>query len=291
MELIDGNAISQQVLAELKAELAGFQGPRPAVTFVRVGEDPASVFYVNKKARIAADLGIDSEVRVLPESTTEAELLAEITLLNNNPAIHGILVQAPLPGHMSERTVFNHVSAAKDVDGFNVVNLGRLCQEDPSGFISCTPAGIIELLRRSHIDTQGRRAAVVGRSLIVGKPVAMLLMQKAECGNATVTICHSRTKDLAASVREADLVIAALGRPGTITADMVKDGAVVIDVGINRVDDASKKKGYRIVGDVDFDAVAPKCRAITPVPGGVGPMTVAMLMRNTVQACRQAHAG
>ncbi|WP_309380373.1 bifunctional methylenetetrahydrofolate dehydrogenase/methenyltetrahydrofolate cyclohydrolase FolD [Cerasicoccus frondis] len=288
MELIDGNAISEQILEELKAELATLNGPKPGVAFVRVGEDPASVFYVNKKQKVAAQIGVESTLHVQPENITQDELLAVIDQLNADPAVHGILVQAPLPNHIEERVIFNRVSPDKDVDGFNVINIGKLVQEDPSAFVACTPAGVIELLKRSGVATSGKRVVVVGRSLIVGKPAALLLMMKAEFGNATVTIAHSRTANLAEVVSEADIVIAAMGKAAFITADMVKEGAVVIDVGINRVDDATKKKGYRIVGDVDFDAVSPKCAQITPVPGGVGPMTVAMLMKNTVSAYRRA---
>ncbi|WOO41655.1 bifunctional methylenetetrahydrofolate dehydrogenase/methenyltetrahydrofolate cyclohydrolase FolD [Rubellicoccus peritrichatus] len=287
MELIDGNQISREILDELKSEVATFSGRPPSVTFVRVGEDPASVFYVNKKQKVAAELGIKSHLQVFPETVTREELLGYIDSLNTDSEVDGILVQAPLPDHISDREVFNRVSPDKDVDGFNATNIGRLCQEDPAAFISCTPAGIIELLERSGVETSGKNAVVVGRSLIVGKPAALLLMMKAKTGNATVTVAHSRTADLAAACREADIIVAAIGRPGLITADMVKEGAVVIDVGINRVDDATKKKGYRIVGDVAFDEVAPKCSQITPVPGGVGPMTVAMLMKNTVLAYKR----
>jgi len=286
MELIDGNQISREILNELKAEVAAL-GQQPTVVFVRVGEDPASVFYVNKKQKVAAELGIESRLQVFPESITREALLGSIDSLNADPAVHGILVQSPLPGHISEEEVFNRLDPDKDVDGFNAVNVGRLCQEDERAFVSCTPAGIIELLARSGVETSGKHAVVVGRSLIVGKPTALLLMQKAQTGNATVTVAHSRTTNLAAICQQADILIAAIGRPGIITADMVKAGAVVIDVGINRVDDPTRKKGYRIVGDVDFEAVASKCSRITPVPGGVGPMTVAMLMRNTVRACQR----
>ncbi|MBC2596360.1 bifunctional 5,10-methylenetetrahydrofolate dehydrogenase/5,10-methenyltetrahydrofolate cyclohydrolase [Ruficoccus amylovorans] len=283
MELIDGNAISKQVQADVAAEVASLMG-QPCVTFIRVGEDPASVSYVNKKQRIAAEVGIESRLCVLPESTTQEELFLIIDELNADPGVHGILVQAPLPAHMNEREVFNRVSPLKDVDGFNAANIGKLCQEDPSAFVACTPAGIIELLKRSGVQTKGKNVAVVGRSLIVGKPVSLLLMMKAEFGDATVTVCHSRTQNLPAIVSQADIVVAAIGRAKFITADMIKEGAVVIDVGINRVEDASRKSGYRLVGDVDFEAVAPMCSAITPVPGGVGPMTVAMLMKNTLKA-------
>lgn len=287
MELIDGNAISRAILDEIKADVAALSGPPPAVTFVRVGEDPASVFYVGKKQKVAAELGILSDLKTFPESVSREELLGYIDQLNADPSVNGILVQSPLPGHISEQEIFNRLHPDKDVDGFNATNVGRLCQEDPSAFVSCTPAGIIELLQRSGVETSGKQAVVVGRSLIVGKPAALLLVMKAKSGNATVTIAHSRTANLAAICRQADILVAAIGKPGLITEDMVKEGAVVIDVGINRVDDASKKKGYRIVGDVDFDAVAPKCSAITPVPGGVGPMTVAMLMKNTLLAYKR----
>lgn len=287
MQLIDGNAIAQTIFDELKNEVQSLQGRPPGVTFVRVGEDPASVIYVNKKHHVAAEIGIRSELKALPEHTNQDELLAVIDELNSREDVDGILVQSPLPPHIDERTVFNHINPDKDVDGFNVINIGRLCQEDPHGFVACTPAGIIELLHRSGIQTSGKRAVVVGRSLIVGKPAALLLMMKAATGNATVTICHSRTNDLQAVIREADIVIAAIGRAHFITREMVKPGAVVIDVGINRIPDASRKKGYRIVGDVDFESVAPLCSHITPVPGGVGPMTIAMLMKNTLAARRR----
>ncbi|MDP0496786.1 MAG: bifunctional 5,10-methylenetetrahydrofolate dehydrogenase/5,10-methenyltetrahydrofolate cyclohydrolase [Verrucomicrobiota bacterium JB024] len=289
MELIDGNAISQQVLADVAAEVASLMG-EPCVTFIRVGEDPASVSYVNKKQRVAGEAGIESRLCVLPESTTQEELLMLIDELNADPGVHGILVQAPLPAHMNEREVFNRVSPLKDVDGFNAANLGKLCQEDPTAFVACTPAGIIELLQRSGVKTQGKNVAVVGRSLIVGKPVSLLLGMKGAAGDATVTMCHSRTQNLAEITSQADIVVAAIGRANFITADMVKEGAVVIDVGINRVEDPSRKRGYRLVGDVDFDAVAPKCSLITPVPGGVGPMTVAMLMKNTLKAFKLSQA-
>lgn len=289
MELIDGNAISESILNELQAELAQLNGSqKPGVAFVRVGEDPASVFYVGKKQKIAARIGVDSHLHALPEDTSEADLLALIDRLNADSSIHGILVQAPLPTQIDERKVFNRVHPDKDVDGFNVINIGRLAQEDPDAFVACTPAGIIELLGRSGVQTSGKRVAVIGRSLIVGKPAALLLSMKAKLGNATVTLCHSRTEDIAAVVREADIVVAAIGKANFVTADMVKEGAVVIDVGINRVEDPTSKKGYRIVGDVDFAAVAPRTAKITPVPGGVGPMTVALLMKNTVRAYKKA---
>lgn len=286
MELINGNIISKEIREELKQEVATLNGPTPKVVFVRVGEDPASVSYVNKKQKVAAELGICAELVLFPDSVTEEELFAKIDALNNDDSVHGILVQAPLPSHISERETFNRVSPLKDVDGFSTTNIGRLCQEDHDTFVACTPAGIIELLKRSGTTTSGKKVVVVGRSLIVGKPVALLLMMKAEMGDATVTVCHSRTQNLAEEVKSADIIVAAIGRPNFITGDMVKEGAVVIDVGINRVEDSSKKSGYRLVGDVDFEQVSPKASKITPVPGGVGPMTVALLMKNTVKAYR-----
>ncbi|MFP6855488.1 MAG: bifunctional 5,10-methylenetetrahydrofolate dehydrogenase/5,10-methenyltetrahydrofolate cyclohydrolase, partial [Opitutales bacterium] len=225
-------------------------------------------------------------LQVYPESISQDELIGEISALNADSSVHGILVQAPLPRQIDDRAVFNHVLPEKDVDGFNAANLGRLCQEDADAFAACTPAGIIELIKRSNIETEGKRAVVLGRSLIVGKPAALLLLRKGMPGNATVTICHSRTQNLAEVTREADILIAAIGRPEFVTGDMVKPGVAVIDVGINRVEDPSRKRGYRLVGDVAFDEVSEKASQMTPVPGGVGPMTVAMLMRNTVKACR-----
>ena len=287
MRLIDGNAIAQQVLAEVKAEVAALAPVVPHVAFVRVGEDPASVSYVAKKERTAAEVGMRASLRVFPADVPKAELLAHLDALNADASVHGILVQAPLPAHLPETEVFNRVSPAKDVDGFGTESVGRLVQELPGAFAACTPRGVVELLRRSGVATAGKHAVVVGRSLIVGKPAAALLLAKG-C-DCTVTVAHSRTADLPAITRQADILVAAIGKPRFITADMVKPGAVVIDVGINRVPDASRKSGFRIVGDVDFDAVAPRCEAITPVPGGVGPMTVAMLMRNTLDACKRAH--
>jgi len=285
MAIIDGKAIATLVLEELKGEVASLP-IKPSVLFIRVGEDPASVSYVSKKQKTATETGIESKLDVLPESTTEEELLKIVDAANRDTSIHGILVQAPLPSHISERTIFNAVHPDKDVDGFNRVNIGRLCQEDPSAFESCTPAGIIELLKRSNITTSGKRVAVVGRSLIVGKPTALLLSRKGEPGNATVTLCHSMTKNLPAILKQSQIIIAAIGKPHFITEDMVADGTIIIDVGVNRVEDPTRKSGYRLVGDVDYEKVAPKCEAITPVPGGVGPMTVAMLMKNTAKACR-----
>ena len=287
---IDGNAIAAQVVAEVGQAVSELPADdRPTVVFIRVGEDPASVSYVNKKQKTAEQAGMVSRTEVYPLDITKEQLFARIDALNADPKVHGILVQAPLPKHIPETETFNRVHPDKDVDGFNTVNVGRLCQE-VEGFVACTPAGILELLKRSGVKTSGKHVVVVGRSLIVGKPVAMLLMQKGEPGNATVTVCHSRTANLPDITRQADILIAAIGKPRFITKDMVKPGVVVIDVGINRIPDASKKSGFRLVGDVDFENVAPLASKITPVPGGVGPMTVAMLMANTLKAYRKAHS-
>ena len=290
MEVIDGNAVASDLLEELAKKVQAFEVRKPCVVFIRVGEDPASVSYVRKKEKTAAKIGIESRLLVFPESLTENELLDKISELNEDPSVHGILVQAPLPSHMDDRKVFNHVSPNKDVDGFNATNLGLLCQENEDAFASCTPAGILELLKRTKVDTTGKHVVVLGRSLIVGKPVGMLLLQKGVPGNATVTYCHSRTPDLANHTRQADILIAAIGKPHFVDKSMVKPGAIVIDVGINRIPDESRKSGFRLVGDVDFEEVAPVSSHITPVPGGVGPMTVAMLMKNTVKAFEQSYS-
>ncbi|MBN1404666.1 MAG: bifunctional 5,10-methylenetetrahydrofolate dehydrogenase/5,10-methenyltetrahydrofolate cyclohydrolase [Opitutales bacterium] len=285
MTIIDGNNIANQIVEELRAEVSQLpENDRPCIHLVRVGEDPASVSYVKKKQDTAAKIGMKGLVTVLPESATQEELFRLLDKLNADPSVHGILVQAPLPKHMSERDTFNHLSADKDVDGLSVVNMGRLVQDDMSGFAPCTPSGIVELLRRTGIETAGKHVVVLGRSLLVGKAAGLLMLQKGPFGDATVTTCHSRTKNLGEVTKQADILIAAIGRPRFVTKDMVKAGAVVIDVGINRIADASRKSGSRLVGDVDYDAVAPLCEAITPVPGGVGPMTVAMLMKNTLKA-------
>ncbi len=290
MTLIDGNQVAATLIAELKAEVAGFPGRKPCIALVRVGEDPASVSYVRKKEKTAAEIGVTSRIILPPVTITQAELFALLDDLNADPAVDGILVQSPLPKHIDEVAVFRRVAPEKDVDGFNTLNLGKVAQEDDTGFVACTPAGIMELLARSGTDLKGKHVVVLGRSLIVGKPVALLALQKKAGANGTVTICHSATANLPALTRQADVLIAAIGRPEFVTADMVKPGAVVIDVGINRIPDASKKTGYRLVGDVQFDTVAPLCAKITPVPGGVGPMTVAMLMHNTVKAFKQRAA-
>lgn len=289
MQRIDGNAIAESIIEELTAEVSTLSGSqKPAVAFIRVGDDPASVSYVRKKEKTAARIGIDSQLHLLPEDVSQDELFARIDALNADPAISGILVQAPLPKHLDETKTFNRVAPHKDVDGFNTVNIGKLCQEDASGFVACTPAGIVELIERSGIETEGKHVVVLGRSQIVGKPAALLMMRKAIPGNATVTVCHSRTRDLPAITRQADLLIAAIGRPHFVTADMVKEGVAIIDVGINRVEDPDAKRGYRLVGDVDYDAITPLASHMTPVPGGVGPMTVAMLMQNTLRAFKNA---
>jgi methylenetetrahydrofolate dehydrogenase (NADP+)/methenyltetrahydrofolate cyclohydrolase len=284
MDLINGNEIAKIIIEELKTRVENFRDGKPCVTFIRVGEDPASVSYVRKKEKTADSIGIESRLKVFPKDITQGDLLDYITELNQADDVHGILVQAPLPRHIDEKTVFNHVSPSKDVDGFNATNLGKLCQEEEDAFISCTPAGIIELIKRKNIPTEGKHVVILGRSLIVGKPAGMLFLRKGFPGNATVTFCHSRTPDLENHTRKADILVAAIGKPHFVTADMVQNGAVIIDVGINRILDSTKKSGFRLVGDVDFEKVAPKSKYITPVPGGVGPMTVAMLMNNTVEA-------
>lgn len=290
MQLIDGNAIAASIIEELTTEVSALPGKKPVIAVIRVGEDPASVSYVRKKQKTAERIGIGSRLHVLPEDLSKEDLFAQIDALNADSDVSGILVQAPLPKHINETETFNRVNPAKDVDGFNTLNIGKLCQEDPSGFVACTPAGIVQLIQRSGIETNGKHVVVLGRSQIVGKPAALLMIQKACPGNATVTICHSRTTDLPSITRQADVLIAAIGRPNFVTEDMVKDGVNVIDVGINRVEDSNKKSGYRLVGDVDFDAVATKAAHITPVPGGVGPMTVAMLMHNTLLAFKASQA-
>lgn len=287
MQLIDGKVLSRQIFDEVRETVAGLSGRPPGVTFIRVGEDPASVYYVRTKEKRAAEVGIRSELKVFPEDITQEALFAEIDALNADPEVDGILVQAPLPPHLDERATFNRVSPDKDVDGFHSANLGRLVQEDPDGFVACTPAGVVEMIKRSGVDTAGKHVVVLGRSLIVGKPAALLFMRKAAFANSTVTVCHSRTENLPALTRQADILIAAIGKPYFVNAEMVKEGAVVVDVGINRVDSPDSPKGYKVVGDVDFKAVAPKTSLITPVPGGVGLMTVAMLMANTLKAYQQ----
>jgi methylenetetrahydrofolate dehydrogenase (NADP+) / methenyltetrahydrofolate cyclohydrolase len=289
MQLINGTEIAQQVLEECKRDIAilSAQGLKPGLAVVLVGDDPASRAYVRSKDKKCHDLGLHSVRLELPATTTQ--LLEVVQRLNADPAIHGILVQSPPPKHIDEAAIVRAIAPEKDVDGFHPVNVAKLALEDNSGFVPCTPLGCQRLLIACGIQTAGANVVVVGRSMIVGKPMALLLMAKGQGGDATVTVAHSRTKNLAAITQQADIIIAAIGRPHFIQAEHVREGAVVIDVGINRVDDPTSPKGYKLVGDVDFDAVAPKCSAITPVPGGVGPMTIAMLMQNTLKACRQIH--
>ena len=284
--IIDGKATAARCNEETGRDIAALQarGITPGLAVVLLGEHPASQAYVRSKDKTCRELGMHSRKLELPAATTQEDLLRLIAELNTDPSIHGILVQSPCPPHIDESAVVRAIDPRKDVDGFHPLNVAALAMEDPSALVPCTPLGCLELLRAHGIATAGARAVVVGRSLIVGKPMALLLVAKGT--DATVTIAHSRTSDLAAVTREADIVIAAIGRPNFLRAEHIREGAVVIDVGINRIDDTADPRGYRLVGDVDFEAVAPKCRAITPVPGGVGPMTIAMLMRNTVRACR-----
>jgi methylenetetrahydrofolate dehydrogenase (NADP+)/methenyltetrahydrofolate cyclohydrolase len=290
--LIDGRAIAEQLHAETTQRIAALKarGVRPGLAFVRVGDDPASKVYVGMKEKACRRLGLLSETHVLAASTTQVELLALLERLNADARLHGILVQAPLPSHLQPAVVYSTVSPRKDVDGFHPVNVGKLMLGDASGFSPCTPAGIQQLLIRSGINTGGAEVVILGRGDIVGKPMAAMLCQKSKHANATVTLCHSRTRDIAAHCRRADILIAAMGAAEFVKADMVKPGAVVIDVGVNRLKDPTAKDGSRLVGDVDFARVQPVAGKITPNPGGVGPMTIAMLMQNTVRAAEQACA-
>ena len=287
--LIDGRAIAEQLHAETAQRIAALKtrGVQPGLVFVRVGEDPASKVYVGMKGKTCARLGIWSDTKVLDEKTSEGELLALIHQLNADKKVHGILVQAPLPKHIRQEVVYSTVAPEKDVDGFHPVNVGKLLLGDATGFRPCTPAGVQELLIRSNVPTEGAEVVILGRGEIVGKPMAAILCQKAKHANATVTICHSRTRNIAEHCRRADVLVAAMGVAEFVKADMVKPGAVVIDVGVNRVVDANAKDGSRLVGDVAFTEVQPIAGKITPNPGGVGPMTIAVLMQNTVRAAER----
>jgi methylenetetrahydrofolate dehydrogenase (NADP+)/methenyltetrahydrofolate cyclohydrolase len=288
MNLIDGKAIAEKVHAESRAGTDELKkrGITPGLAVVLVGDDPASRAYVRAKAKKCLELGLYSAKHELPAETSQADVVALVRQLNADPAIHGILVQSPPPKHIDEAAVVAAIDPRKDVDGFHPMNVAKLTMGEP-GFVPCTPLGCQRLLVESGIEIAGARVVVLGRSMIVGKPLALLLMQKGKGGDATVTVAHSRSKDMEDITKSADILIAAIGRAGFVKAAHVKEGAVVIDVGINRVDDLADKRGYRLVGDVAFDEVAPKCRAITPVPGGVGPMTIAMLIANTLEACRR----
>lgn len=288
-KIIDGNQVAAAMREEMKVQIAQLkqQGrPIPGLAVVLVGDNPASVSYVRGKRKAAEEVGIHSVEHRFPADFTQAQLAQVIEGLNQDPAIHGILVQLPLPRHLDESAIINAIHPDKDVDGLHPVNLGRLLRQE-EGFLPCTPYGVQQLLVRSQIPVAGRHVVVVGRSSLVGRPLANILLQKREGANATVTVCHTGTPDLGLFTRQAQILVVAAGRPKAITADMVQEGAAVIDVGVNRVEDASRKQGYRLVGDVDFDAVKEKASAITPVPGGVGPMTITMLLHNTLWAVQR----
>jgi len=290
-KVIDGKQIAQDIRLELKEEVLALKekGIIPGLGVILVGEDPASQSYVKAKERACAEIGIYSDDNRLPVDTTQKELIALVNKMNEDPKINGILVQLPLPKHLDEAEVIMTIDPKKDVDGFHPVNLGKMVIGEKC-FLPCTPHGIQQLLGRSGVEVSGSHVVVVGRSNIVGKPVANMLFQKQKNANATVTVCHTGTKDLASFTKQADIIIAAAGRPNTITSDMVKDGVVIIDVGVNRVEDSSKKRGYRLVGDVDFNSLLEKASLITPVPGGVGPMTITMLLFNTVESAKIANS-
>ncbi len=288
-KIIDGNQVAAQMRAEMKAQIGQLRQtgrPVPGLAVVLVGDNPASVSYVRGKRKAAEEVGIHSLEHRFPADLAQAQLAELIAGLNQDPAVHGILVQLPLPPQISESAIINAIHPDKDVDGLHPVNLGRLLRQE-EGFLPCTPYGVQQLLVRSQIPVAGRHAVVVGRSSLVGRPLANILLQKREGANATVTVCHTGTPDLGLYTRQAEILVVAAGKPNAVTAEMVKEGAVVIDVGVNRVEDASRKQGYRLVGDVDFAAVAEKASAITPVPGGVGPMTITMLLQNTLWAAQR----
>ncbi|HVF71448.1 MAG TPA: bifunctional methylenetetrahydrofolate dehydrogenase/methenyltetrahydrofolate cyclohydrolase FolD [Chthoniobacterales bacterium] len=288
-KLIEGRAVADKVYAELRSEIAELKsnGRTPGLAVVLVGDDPASRAYVRSKDKMCRDLGLHSVKLELPAETTQEELLSRVEQLNADSAIHGILVQSPPPKHIDETAIIRAIDPAKDVDGFHSMNVAKLALGDESGFVPCTPLGCQRLLIESGTEISGAHVVVLGRSMIVGKPMALLLMRKGKGGDATVTVVHSRSKRLSEITRSADILIAAIGQPEFVRAEHVREGAVVVDVGINRVDDPTTDRGYRLVGDVAFGEVSEKAAAITPVPGGVGPMTIAMLMANTVRACRQ----
>ena len=287
-KILDGKALAEEIRGEVATGVAEMQQKHsviPGLAAVLVGDDPASAIYVRNKRRACEEVGMVSDTFLMPADSTNEQVLARVQALNKDPRFHGILVQLPMPPQIDERLIIESLDPTKDVDGLHPFNVGKLVQ-GRADFVPGTPAGIQQILLRNGHDPAGANVVVCGRSDIVGKPMALLLMQRTDGANATVTVCHTRTKNLAEITRQADILVAAIGLPNTITADMVKEGAVVIDVGINRVDDASQKRGYRLEGDVDFDAVSKKASAITPVPGGVGPMTIAMLLVNTLTATR-----
>ncbi len=286
-KIIDGRAIAEKVYAELRGEIAGLKsrGLTPGLAVVLVGDDPASRTYVRAKDKMCRELGLHSVKLELPATTTQEELLAQVDELNHNQKIHGILVQSPPPPQIDEAAIVRTLDPRKDVDGFHPLNVAKLALDDETGFVPCTPLGCLRLLRESGVALSGANVVVLGRSMIVGKPMALLLMRKGI--DATVTVIHSRTRNISEICHRADVIVAAIGRPCFVRTEFVREGTTVIDVGINRVDDATNERGYKLVGDVDFDAVAEIAGAITPVPGGVGPMTIAMLMSNTIKACRQ----
>jgi methylenetetrahydrofolate dehydrogenase (NADP+)/methenyltetrahydrofolate cyclohydrolase len=288
--LIDGRIIAQKVYAGLRGEIAELKskGVTPGLAVVLIGENPASRAYVRAKDKMSRELGLHSVKIELPESTTQSDLLSRVRDLNNDASIHGILIQSPPPKQIDEQAVVRALDPRKDVDGFHPENVAKLAMDDASGFVPCTPLGVQRLLLESNVEISGAHVVVLGRSMIVGKPLALLLVQKRKNADATVTVVHSRSRNLPEITRSADILVAAIGRANFVKAEHVREGAVVIDVGINRVEDATAERGYRLVGDVDFEQAAPKASAITPVPGGVGPMTIAMLMSNTVKAARQS---
>ncbi len=289
-KILDGKAIAQKLREELRDRIAKLKKQKivPGLGVLLVGNDPASRSYVTAKERACKETGLYSREIKLPATATRREILNVVKILNEDDEIDGILVQLPLPDSSMEQSVIEMIDPSKDVDGFHPLNVGRMMLGMPA-FLPCTPHGILQILKRSNIPIQGAHAVVIGRSHIVGRPLVNLLSQKRALGNATVTMCHTRTKNMENLTRQADIVIAAVGRPNVVTADMIKEGAVVIDVGVNRVEDVTKKRGYRLCGDVDFDAVSKKASAITPVPGGVGPMTITMLLANTVDSAMRRH--